>query len=226
MQLHRPDPDYATSLRSRRNFILAARLAVMFVALVWIVFILDYFLQLNLVRFGLFPRRAEGLIGILTTPFLHGNWSHLISNTLPLLVAGTAILFLYPNSALRVIPLIYLGTPLLAWTFARPDLHVGASGFIYGLLTYVFFGGLWRRDVRSIGVSLLVYFLYGSMVYGVLPGQGRTSWELHLSGAMLGLVLAWLYRRWDLPPRKRYDWEDEEHEEEALPWRQDDEDRH
>lgn len=209
MQLHQPDPDYVTSPRTRKNFILALRIGLIFLAVLWVVLIVDQVFGLQLVRYGLMPRRLNGLLGVVTVPLLHGSWHHLGSNSLPLLVGVTSVLFLYPNSAVWVFPALYGGAPLMAWTFARPDLHVGASGLIYGLLAYVFFSGLLRRDVRSIGVSLLIYFLYGSAVYGVLPGQGRTSWELHLSGAILGLLLAWWFRRWDQTPRKRYDWEEE-----------------
>jgi membrane associated rhomboid family serine protease len=212
MQLHQPDPDYVSSPRSKRNFKLAVYLALAFVAAVWLVFVVDFIFQLHWVQYGLFPRRISGLSGVLTVPFLHGSWSHIGSNTLPLLVGITSILFLYPNSSVWVFPSLYMGAPLLSWTFARPDIHVGASGLIYGLLAFVFFSGLLRRDVRSIGVSMLIYFLYGSAVYGVLPGQGRTSWELHLSGFVLGLILAWRFRSWDKTPRKRYDWEDEDEE--------------
>ncbi len=212
MRIDLPDPSYTASPRAARNLLLAFRLALMFTAGLWVVFLLDHLFHLDLVRYGLMPRRVAGLIGVLTTPVLHGSFGHLVSNTVPLLVGGTALLFLYPNSALRVFPVLYLGTPLIAWSFARPDLHVGASGLIYGMLAYVFVSGLLRRDARSIGVSLLIYFLYGSMLYGVVPGRGPMSWELHLSGTLLGVMLAVLYRRWDWPPRKRYDWDDEDGE--------------
>ncbi len=212
MRVDLPDPSYTASPRAAQNLLLAFRLALLFTAVLWVVFLVDHLLHLDLVRYGLMPRRPAGLLGVLTTPVLHGSFGHLVSNTVPLLVGGTALLFLYPNSALRVFPVLYLGTPLIAWTFARPDLHVGASGLIYGMLAYVFVSGLVRRDVRSIGVSLLIYFLYGSMLYGIVPGRGPMSWELHLSGALLGAILSFVYRRWDRPPRKHYEWEDEEGE--------------
>ena len=104
--------------------------------------------------------------------------------------------------------MIWLGSGLLAWLIGRPSLHFGASGFIYGLLAYVFFSGILRRDMRSISVSLLVSFLYGSMIWGVLPIRPHMSWELHLSGALIGVLLAFLYRKWDTVPVIRYDWED------------------
>ena len=112
---------------------------------------------------------------------------------------------------MRVIPLVWLGSGAVAWFIGQaPSLHIGASGLIYGLLAYVFMSGILRRDMRSVSVSLLVGFLYGSMVWGVLPIRPNMSWEMHLSGAMTGLLLAVLYRRWDRVPLVRYDWEDDE----------------
>lgn len=210
MRISVPDPNYTSSPRAQRNFIKAVRISASFVILVWVVFLADWLFNLDLYRFGLLPQTQQGLTGLLMTPLLHANWQHLFSNTLPLLVAGTAILFLYPNSALRVVPVIYIGSSLVVWVFGRPDLHIGASGLIYGLLTYVFVGGIARRDIRSICVSLLIWFLYGSLLSGLVPRSGPISWELHLAGFILGMVLAIMYRDWDRPPAKRYAWEDEE----------------
>ena len=218
MQLDRPDPAYTGSARSRQNFVLALKISAGFVALCWAVFLVDLILDEPLIRYGLQPRVPEGLLGLFTTPLLHGNFAHIFSNTAPLFVALTACLYLYPNSSLRAIPWMYVGSSGLAWLFARPSLHVGASGFVYGLLAFVFFGGVLRRDMRSMAVSFLVFFLYGSMVWGVLPAaNSRMSWELHLSGAVIGFVLALVFRRWDRPPVKRYDWEDEEDGEDPRP---------
>ncbi len=217
MRLKVPDPSYASSPRSRRNFTLAFKLSFGFVVLIWAVFIFDQLLSLGLVRFGLIPGHAQGLIGVLTAPLLHLNLAHVGSNSLPLLVGGTAMLFLYPNSALRALPAIYAGSGLLAWTFARESVHIGASGLVYGMLAYVFMAGIFRRDLRSIATSVMIWFLYGSMVWGVLPTAPGTSWELHLTGALFGIVTAWLYRDWDLPPYKKYSW-DLEDEEEPASW--------
>ena len=145
-----------------------------------------------------------------TAPLLHGSFEHLLSNTLPLFVSLTATLYLYPASSLRVIPLVWLGSGAIAWFIGRPSLHFGASGLIYGLLAYVFASGILRRDMRSVSVSLLVGFLYGSMVWGVLPIRPNMSWEMHLAGAMTGFLLAVLFRRWDRVPLLRYEWEDDD----------------
>ena len=106
--------------------------------------------------------------------------------------------------------MIWLGSGLLAWMIGRPSLHFGASGLIYGLLAYVFFSGILRRDMRSVSVSLLVGFLYGSMIWGVLPIRPHMSWELHLSGGLIGVLLAFFYRKWDRVPVIRYDWEEDD----------------
>ena len=213
MQLRFPDPDYSASSRAQTSFKLAIKLTTGFVALLWLIHFFQAVTGLSLVGLGLRPRDPSGLSGLLFTPLLHGNFEHLVSNSMPLFIGGVAILFLYPNSSLRVLPLLYVGTSALAWTFARPSIHIGASGLVYGILTYVFVAGVLRRDVRSVGVSLMVWFLYGSMVWGVFPVAPRMSWELHATGLLLGVLLAWLYRDWDRPPLKTYEWEDEEDEE-------------
>lgn len=210
MHIHKPDPRFTDSKKAQRNFLLALQIALSLAGILWFILITDQYLELRLGRFGLRPREIEGLLGILTTPLLHGGVEHLFSNTLPLIVSVTTILYLYPNSALRVLPMIWLGSGMLAWLIGRSSIHVGASGLVYGVLTFVFVSGLLRRDMRSIGVSLLVWFMYGSMVWGVLPIRPRMSWELHLAGAVLGFMMALLYRHWDRVPVKRYDWEDDD----------------
>ncbi len=210
IQVHRPDPEYTSSPRAARNFSLALRLALAVTAVISFIWISDAYLDLRLTRFGLRPRDLEGLLGVLTAPLLHANFEHLFSNVLPLIISLTAILYLYPNTALRAIPMIWIGSGLLAWLIGRPSIHIGASGFVYGLLAFVFVSGLFRRDMRSVGVSLVVWFLYGSMIWGVLPIRPNMSWELHLSGAVLGVALAFIFKDWDQVPIKRYEWEDDD----------------
>jgi len=210
MHISKPDPRFIASKRAQRNFSLALKLALWLVLILWMILIIDNVLGLNLARFGLRPRHVSGLVGVFTAPLLHGSFEHLFSNTLPLLISAIAILYLYPASAMRVIPVIWIGSGLLAWVIGRESLHFGASGFVYGLLAYVFIGGLLRLDMRSVAVSIMVWFLYGSMIWGVLPIRPNMSWELHLSGAILGVALAIVYRRWDVTPVKRYSWEEDD----------------
>jgi membrane associated rhomboid family serine protease len=210
MHLDKPDPRITTSARARRSFSLALKTALWFTALLWLILLVDTVFGLGLRHFGLRPRHLDGLIGIFTAPLLHGGAEHLFSNTLPLLVSLTTLLYLYPKSAMRVIPVIWAGSALLAWFVGRDSLHIGASGLIYGMLAYVFVGGILRMDMRSVAVSVMVWFLYGSMIWGVLPIRPDMSWELHLSGAIVGVMLAIVYRRWDVMPVKRYRWEDDD----------------
>ena len=212
MQAYIPDPAYTSSEQARANFRLAGKIALGFVALIWLIQLLNWGLDLELERFGVRPRQLAGLPGILLAPLLHGSFAHLATNSLPLLVLGTGMLYLYPSSALKVIPAVYLGPGIAVWLFTRASVHVGASGLVYGLVSYIFVAGVIRRDTRAIAASLLVSFLYGSLAWGVLPIKPGVSWETHLAAALIGLVLAIALRRLDIPPRKRYAWEDEKDE--------------
>lgn len=210
MYLGIPDPGFTGSKKAQRNFRLALKISLVLTGLLWLILLVDNVFGLELTRFGLRPRQVSGLTGLLTAPLLHAGVEHLFSNTAPLIVSMTTILYLYPGSSLRVIPIIWVGSGLLAWFIGRPSMHFGASGFIYGLLAYVFISGILRLEMRAVAVSVLVWFLYGSMIWGVLPIRPNMSWELHLSGAILGVALAIIYRHWDVVPVKRYDWEDDD----------------
>jgi len=209
MQIHLPDPAYTSSERARASFRLAIKIALGFVALLWLAQLLNWGLDLELERFGVRPRQLGGLPGILIAPLLHSGFSHLTANSLPLLVLGTGMLYLYPNSTLTVIPAVYLGPGVAVWLFARESVHVGASGLVYGLVSYIFVAGVIRRDRRAVAASLLVCFLYGTLAWGVFPSKPGVSWETHLAAALIGVILAVVLRRLDIPPRKRYEWEDE-----------------
>lgn len=209
MEIHVPDPAHTGSERARANFRLALKMASGFVALIWLIQLLNWALDLGPADFGVRPRQLAGLPGILFAPLVHGGFAHLIANSPPLLVLGTTLLYLYPSAALRVLPAVYLGTGVAVWLFARGSSHVGASGLVYGLVSYIFVAGLIRRDRRAIAASLLVCFMYGALVWGVLPLEPGVSWETHLAAALIGLLLAIMLRRLDIPPRARYTWEDE-----------------
>ena len=217
MQLDIPDPTHNKSERARGNFRLALKASLCFVTLLWVVALLDWGLEMELTRFGVRPRSLPGLPGVLVAPLLHGDFSHLISNSLPLLVLGTGMLYLYPHSSLKVIPAVYLGPGLAVWLFGRPPLHIGASGLVYGLAIYILISGIIRRDTRAVSAAMLVFFLYGTLLWGLLPNHSSISWETHLIAALIGLVLALLFRRLDVPLRKRYDWENESDDDNDQP---------
>jgi membrane associated rhomboid family serine protease len=209
MQLHVPDPAYVGSERARANFRLAVKIAIGFVALLWSIQLLNSVLGLGPEDFGVRPRELAGLPGILFAPLVHGGFEHLLANSLPLVILGTAMLYLYPTAARIVLPAVYVGTGVAVWFFAKGSSHVGASGLIYGLVSYIFVAGLIRRDRRAIAASLLVCFMYGASVWGLLPIERGVSWETHLAAALIGLVIAIALRRRDIPPRHRYSWEEE-----------------
>jgi membrane associated rhomboid family serine protease len=189
-----PDPRYTHSVHSRALLVLAVRLSIGFVVVLWLIHLMNWGLDLDPRPFGVRPREWLGLIGIGAAPLVHGDFGHLVANSVPLLVLGAVMLFLYPHSTLRVLPAVYLGPGLLVWMFGRDSVHFGASGLVYGLVSYVFVAGLLRRDRRAIAASLLVVFMYGSLAWGVLPIQPGVSWETHLSAAVIGVLMALLLR--------------------------------
>jgi len=200
---HLPDPE-----RARANFHVAVRLALAFVVMLWLVQVLISGPGIDVGDFGVRPREASGLLGILTAPFVHGDYAHLFGNSVPVAVLGTAMLYLYPRSSRLVLPAVYLVPGIAVWLLAqRGTSHVGASGLVYGMFAYVLTAGLIRHDRRAIATALLVVFLYGTLVWGVLPIEPRMSWQTHLAAAIVGLTLALVLRDRDVPPKRTYSWE-------------------
>jgi membrane associated rhomboid family serine protease len=158
---------------------------------------------------GILPRDGFGLMGIITAPLIHGDFSHLISNTFPIIVLGWIVFFFYPKISFFLFTFVYIITGLLVWLLAREVYHIGASGLVYGFVSFLFFSGIFRRDNKSVALALIITFLYGGLVWGILPGMKGISWESHLFGTIAGLVAAYIFRQVD-PPSKKYDWEDEE----------------
>ncbi len=186
-----------------------------FTAIIWLVKIVEIIFQSDFHTWGIFPLKAEGLPGILLWPFIHGDFSHLISNTFPLLVLGWALFYFYQGLAIRITLLTWLISGLWVWVFARPSWHIGASGIIYGWAAFLFVSGIIRKHPRLMALSLLVAFLYGSMVWGIFPLRERMSWEGHLMGMIAGIVLALFYRDQG-PQPKKYSWDYEGEDDETA----------
>lgn len=181
-----------------------------FIALLWNLRAADAFLDLNLYRFGILPRHLEGLWGILWAPLVHGNWGHVFANSVPLFVLGVTLLYGYPQVAWRVVAGIWLGSGLGVWLFARASYHLGASGLTHGLMFFIFVSGILRRDRSSIALAMIVFFLYGGMVWTIFPQKPEISFESHFFGAVMGVALAFLLGRQEAPPPdKRYAWEED-----------------
>ncbi|TAJ10292.1 rhomboid family intramembrane serine protease [Marinilabiliaceae bacterium JC017] len=160
---------------------------------------------------GIKPLSLQGLPGILLAPVIHGDWEHLGANAIPLMVLGTSLFYFYRGVSFRVFLLIYLLTGAWVWFGARDAWHIGASGVIYGLGAFLFFSGIIRNHIPLIALSLIVVFLYGSLIWGIIPFKWDVpySWESHLWGSIAGLVLAIVYRK-EGPQRTVYYWPEEE----------------
>ena len=176
------------------------------VSALWLVKFIEWKSGHLLTEFGVFPRTTNGLIGILTSPFIHGDFKHIVSNSLPLLVLGAAIFYFYDTLAFKVFAWVYLLGGFWLWLGGRESYHIGASGLVYGLTAFLFFSGMFRRDTRLMAISMLVVFLYGGMVWGLFPLFKGVSWEAHLFGSIAGILLAMVYRK-EGPQRKLYEWE-------------------
>jgi membrane associated rhomboid family serine protease len=191
-------------------------ITVAYVALLWGIELLDRSLGLQLHRFGVYPLDPVGLRGVLFAPLIHGSWYHLVSNSFALLILGTALLYGYPRAAKPVLALVYIGSGIGVWLFARHSFHFGASGLTHGIMFFIFTTGILRRDKLSVALSLIVFLLYGNMVWSIFPQEPDISYESHFFGAATGVLAAFLFRDHDPAPKvKTYDWEGEESESEA-----------
>lgn len=181
----------------------------LFVAILWLIKFMEMSFNFRLTSFGLFPRTYSGLAGIIASPLIHSNIYHLFSNSIPLLILGSIIFYFYRAIAFQVFFWIYFITGIWVWTAGRDLYHIGASGLIYGFVSFLFFSGLFRKDKRLLALSLLVTFVYGSLVWGVLPFRKGVSWESHLLGSVAGIIIAFFFRK-EGPKTEKYEWEEEE----------------
>lgn len=185
------------------------------IMLMWAFKILEIALDTSFAKYGLFPLSYKGLLGIITAPLLHADFSHLFANTTSLFVLLFFLYLFYRSIANRIFILIWIITGFWVWFIGRESYHIGASGVVYGLAAFLFVSGIIRRNPSLSVVSMIIVFLYGSMVWGIFPEffpKRNISWESHFMGMLSGLVLAVLYRKHG-PQRKKYSWELEEEEE-------------
>ena len=199
----------------RKKFLGSLIIPLILVALMWLVKIIEVSFGINLGRYGVMPHTAKGLVGIFTLPFLHGSWEHLFSNSVPIIVLGTALYYFYPTLANRVILVTWLISRLLTWFLgSQNSTHIGASALVYGLNLFLIASGFIRGNRTLIVISLIMVFLYGGFVWGMIPELAvlqNISWEGHLSGAIVGVVLAVLFRK-EGPQKEVHHWEEDEAE--------------
>jgi len=181
------------------------------VLFLWIVLYLDLKFNFSLVHYGIYPRTPKGLIGIVCSPFIHSGISHLANNSVPLFVLLLNLFYFYDKIAIKILIQGTLFLGLLTWLIARPAYHIGASGVIYLLVSFIFFSGIFSKNKRLIATSLIVVFLYGSLMWYMFPVNEKMSWEGHLSGFIIGFMLAIRYKN-NLPKPLKYDWEEDNYE--------------
>lgn len=171
----------------------------LFIMIIWCTFALDQFLPLE--KLGLVPRTLHGLTGILTMPFLHGDFRHLLGNTIPLAVTLMLLAGSRANSG-AIVVFITLLCGIGLWLFGRTALHIGASGLVFGLIAFHVFAGVFEKRFQSVVIAILVGLLYASTVLqGILPFQRGVSWEGHMIGAIAGTLVALMVSRTLHQPR-------------------------
>lgn len=161
--------------------------------LMWIIKLLEYTFVLDFKTFGIYPGQFESLSGIITSPFIHGDFKHLIGNSMPFFLLITAIRYFHKNKSMQIILFSWILTGFSVWLGGRYAWHIGASGLVYAFFSFLLFSGILSKDNRLIAISLLVIFLYGGLVWGIFPTKNNVSWESHLFGLMVGFIVAFFF---------------------------------
>jgi membrane associated rhomboid family serine protease len=198
----------------RKKFFLSIIIPGIFVLLMWIVKIIEVLFETDFSGLGIYPLSLKGMPGIIFSPFIHADFTHLFNNSLPFFLLSIALFYFYSEVALKVFLWTYFLTGILVWFGGREAYHIGASGLVYGLASFLFFSGIIRKYYRLVALSLLVVFLYGQLVWGIFPGVYKNvSWESHMLGFFSGIILAIWFRK-EGPQMPVYEWMEEAVEEE------------
>lgn len=185
----------------RTRFKISLEIAFLFTLLIWLVKLVEIIEGSSLYRLGLRPRSISGLIGIFTAPLIHSDFNHLINNTISIFILIAGLVYFYRDLWYKILSLSWLLSGLMVWIAARTSYHIGCSGLIYAIASFIFFSGVFRKNINLMAISLLVVFLYGGLVWGVLPIFPQISWEYHLFGGITGAILALEYRKQGPPPQ-------------------------
>ena len=178
------------------------------VLFLWIVFWIDIRFHFNFDQFGIYPRTLPGLIGVICSPFLHENFEHLYNNSIPLLILIAALRYFYREYTFKILGYGILLSGIITWIIGRDSYHIGASGLIYVLVSFIFFKGIMTKYYRLVALSLLVILVYGSMIWYIFPNiKEDISWEGHLAGLITGFVFALHYKTPEYKKLIKYDWE-------------------
>lgn len=194
---------------------------LLIVVIIWLCFFIDHGYGLSWYEYGVQPHEIKGLIGIVSMPFLHGNFDHLFSNSIPLLISLALIFLYFKESKWQIVVIIYLFSGLLLWIIADNNTnHIGASGLVYGYIAFMVTHAFINKNKESLAAAFVLIFLYGSLIYGIFPDYGKLigkniSWEGHLAGMIIGIITAFIYRR---RGPQAYHLPDEEDDEDPPDW--------
>jgi len=198
-----------------KRMMYAAFFPCLLLIILWMILLCEWAFQTSFHWLGVYPRTFSGLLGIFTEPLVHGSLKHLFSNTFPLLILSWCLFYFYKDLGYAVFPIIWILSGFLTWCIGRESWHIGASGVIYGLSFFLFFSGIFRRHIPLMAISILVAFLYGSMVWYMMPVweliEANISWEGHFSGAFSGFLCAFVFRKYG-PQRPVDPFEEDEEE--------------
>ncbi|MFY7707721.1 MAG: rhomboid family intramembrane serine protease [Flavobacteriales bacterium] len=205
---------YGTKTSDGAKILDAIFISLFFLSICWAVFVMDEYLGYRMNQYGMFPRDLEGLRGIFTMHFIHGNLEHIWHNTLGFLVLNSFLFYFYRTISIRVFLFTFFVSGIMLWLIGRPTYHIGASMLLYAQFSFLFFSGLIRKNPQMMRVSLIVALYYGSLVWYLFPIDPKVSWEGHLSGFLAGIIAVFAYRKVG-PQRKVYQYELEPDEEEV-----------
>ena len=193
----------------KRKNLKSLKFSVIILIIIWSVKLFEIVFDYDFTEYGVLPRNFKGLIGILFSPLIHSDVNHLLSNSLPVIILCLLIFNFYSQIAKKIFIYLYFISGLWLWCIGRESFHIGASGLIYAMASFLFFSGILRKNSQLSAVALLVIFIYGGLFWGLFPIHKNVSWEGHLTGFIAGILVSFIFRK-DGPKRKKYNWEIEE----------------
>ena len=193
----------------KRKNLTSLKFSAIVLIIIWSVKIFEIVFDYDFTEYGVLPRKFNGLIGILFSPLIHSDINHLLSNSLPVIILCLLIFNFYSQIAKKIFIYLYFISGLWLWCIGRESFHIGASGLIYAMASFLFFSGILRKNSQLSAVALLVIFIYGGLFWGLFPIHKNVSWEGHLTGFIAGVLVSFIFRK-DGPKRKKYNWEIEE----------------
>ena len=193
----------------KRKNLTSLKFSAIVLIIIWSVKIFEIVFDYDFTEYGVLPRKFNGLTGIFFSPLIHSDVNHLLSNSLPVIILCLLIFNFYSQIAKKILIYLYFISGLWLWCIGRESFHIGASGLIYSMASFLFFSGILRKNSQLSAVALLVIFIYGGLFWGLFPIHKNVSWEGHLTGFIAGILVSFIFRK-DGPKRKKYNWEIEE----------------